>query len=170
MIKVTRNSVELVVYSWTDYLIYVKWANKEDHISILLGKMPESANSLGLFLYPSLTFDLRYKQVVIIWPSTNTTDSILKFAGHDVTKIDYAVPQPWWDEYRAKYGKPPMACWSYETGSIFGNPLFFSDVHNEIRRFVSKALISVYDNLLSGQRNTACFSFDEENKDEAELS
>jgi hypothetical protein len=58
-----------------------------------------------------------------------TRRELMEAAGHNSSKIDTAVPQPWLDRNRGlvdKYGG--WACWSYEDDSIMGYPIFASEL------------------------------------------
>ena len=101
----------------------------------------------------------------------------LTAAGHDPTKIDYAIPQTWADREQganihrealrvvsAGDSRPwsmieeevwstraheffPRAFWSYE-GSLFGNPLFISQIEVELKTLIwhkLSNLIVAYD-------------------------
>jgi hypothetical protein len=65
--------------------------------------------------------------------------------GYDASKIDFAVPQSWWEEQKRKTGEAPRACWSYEDGSIFGKPLPWSDVVWRLERALYEAWIESYE-------------------------
>jgi hypothetical protein len=78
---------------------------------------------------------------------TNTLDTLLKFTG--VKTFDYAVPQTWADDLYFSKGKPlPRVVWCYDD-SLFGYPLYFTEV---LAKF--NTLLSTLDELnrvLSGR-------------------
>ena len=70
-----------------------------------------------------------------------TLKDVLQIAGHNLRKIDYAVPEDW----ARQNGKDPMEyVWSYERpGSIFGEPLSIRRVRKEARDNITEALITL---------------------------
>ena len=69
-----------------------------------------------------------------------TLKDLLRIAGRNPCKIDYAMPEDW----IRQTGKNPMDyLWSYEMpGSIFGEPLSIRKVRNEARANILTALIT----------------------------
>lgn len=69
-------------------------------------------------------------------------DSILIACGHNINKIDRAVPSTWSNDYYKRNLKYPSALWSYEN-SIMGEPLFVSDVLANFRALVRERLLPI---------------------------
>lgn len=69
-----------------------------------------------------------------------TLKNLIQIAGHNTSKIDYAVPEDW----ARRNGKDPARyVWSYETpGSIFGEPLSIRKLQEEARVNILSALIA----------------------------
>ena len=65
-----------------------------------------------------------------------TRRDLLVATGHDEGKVDYAVPQAWWEAH----GRP-RAFWSYEGNSTFGFPLYEDRLITELCRRVLRALV-----------------------------
>ena len=60
---------------------------------------------------------------------------LLLATGHDETKVDYAVPQDWWE----RNGRP-RAYWSYEDSNPFGKPLYENFLLEDLMNLVLAAL------------------------------
>lgn len=61
--------------------------------------------------------------------SGTTKQDILVACGIDDSKVDYALPQNWVNDYMEKHNNQyPIACWSYHENRVFGEPLFFGDL------------------------------------------
>ena len=61
-------------------------------------------------------------------PANITNGDLVKLAGLDPRKIDFAVPENWMDEYHKEHGYYPKAVWNYTNVPAFGEPLFYSDI------------------------------------------
>lgn len=149
MITITSNGVKLSLHTWSDFLSYAEHAVPDQWARIQAGQMPENETNYFWLLYPNLHWQSRYQQMFIQMPSFETNDSLLRAAGHDPVKIDYAVPQPWFEEYKQKVGEYPKAYWTYEKDGAFGEPLFYSTIRSQVRANVKFALDRIIDNFLS---------------------
>ncbi|HAE42802.1 MAG TPA: hypothetical protein DCG34_07770 [Clostridiales bacterium] len=63
-----------------------------------------------------------------------TTKKLLQAAGHDLSKIDFAVPQHWLDQddiHHRYYQQNDQAVWSYENNQ-WGEPVWSSEAWKEM--------------------------------------
>ena len=67
------------------------------------------------------------------WDDINNPRTWLEIAGRDVSRIDMAVPQAWWDHYYSIHKEAPRACWSYEEDRMFGKALMWDQVREQVR-------------------------------------
>ena len=74
-------------------------------------------------------------------PSGNRAD-LYKAAGYEVKKIDFAVPQPWYDhpENRARQQKGDQAVWSYAGKGSFGKPIWDSEMLKRLKTRINQRL------------------------------
>jgi len=72
-----------------------------------------------------------------------TRDKLYRAAGYDVNKIDFAVPQPWYDlpENRARRKKGDRAVWSYAgRRNTFGKPIWDSEALKRLKTRINQRL------------------------------
>lgn len=72
-----------------------------------------------------------------------TRDKLYKAAGYDTNKIDFAVPQPWYDlpENRARRQKGDRAVWSYAgRRNTFGKPIWDSEALKRLKTRINQRL------------------------------
>jgi len=71
-------------------------------------------------------------------------DDLYRAAGYDTNKIDFAVPQDWYDlpENRAKRMRGDRAVWSYagHVNRNFGGPIWDSEMKARLKRRVNERL------------------------------
>jgi len=72
-----------------------------------------------------------------------TLDQAITVCGLDPKKIDYAIPQPYFDKYYKIFGDNPMLMWDYNK-NFFGSPLFKAEI---IERFKSIVKIEILETL-----------------------
>jgi hypothetical protein len=83
--------------------------------------------------------------LVWLWPTRERRpwDALLKATGRDSRKIDFAVPQAWFDEQLDKYGMDDwrsQAFWTYEVNRFGGEPLYKKTVLDEITNYLKEEL------------------------------
>lgn len=71
-------------------------------------------------------------------------DDLYRAAGYDMNKIDFSVPQDWYDlpENRAKRMRGDRAVWSYagHQNRVFGKPIWDSEMKARLKRRVNERL------------------------------
>lgn len=53
----------------------------------------------------------------------------------DMKKIDYAIPESFFDEYYQLFGEKPRVVWSY-IDNLFGKPLFYNEVLEKYKALI----------------------------------
>jgi hypothetical protein len=90
--------------------------------------------------FPKCYLELNVLQFYAYWKDCNEAKSWLEIAGRDLTKIDYAVPQPWFDHYLELHKVSPRACWSYERDRFSGQALMWDEVVEQVRAKIAVAV------------------------------
>lgn len=60
--------------------------------------------------------------------------------GLDMKKIDFAIPESFFDEYYELFGEKPKVVWDYND-NLFGKPLFYSEVLEKYKALLIEKLM-----------------------------
>lgn len=69
-----------------------------------------------------------------------TFENMAKAIGLDMKKIDYAIPQSYFDEYYELFEEKPRVVWDYND-NYFGKPLFYDEVLERYKSLVKEKLM-----------------------------
>ena len=66
---------------------------------------------------------------------------ILDLLDYDKSKIDFAVPQGWFDAVLLETGEAPEAFWTYERNGCMGEPLYKREILQKLHRRIYNAFL-----------------------------
>jgi hypothetical protein len=67
-------------------------------------------------------------------------DLMAKAIGLDTRKIDFAIPESFFDDYYQLFGEKPRIVWSY-IDNLFGKPLFYNEVLEKYKALVIEKIM-----------------------------
>lgn len=103
-------------------------------VNVLIMNVPYGYCSMGFHK------QRKVKDRYVWYDAPHKLDDLLIATGHDFNKIDWAVPQDWWNKYYEQHNAAPWACWSYENNAIFGEPLFINTLYEELEYKITEAI------------------------------
>jgi len=101
--------------------------------------------------FPERYLRLEVLQFYAYWDTFDDPRTWLEIGGHDPSKIDFAVPQPWFERYYDLHKEKPRACWTYEKDQWEGQPLFLEQVREDARVQIAVKLKRMINTSFGGE-------------------
>ena len=109
---------------------------------IFIGDMPTILSQHGNVIPWNIDDFVKIKENVYFLLRGVSQHDFLTLAGHKARKIDYAVPQEWFDlpETKERRDKGDVPFWSYEKAYNWGQPLWMSEIKEDLKIEILAAL------------------------------
>ena len=109
---------------------------------VFVGDMPALMQQPNCLIYWKLSELIQVADNIWFHPHGISVNDLLLASGHNPRKIDYAVPQEWYDlpEVKAQRDTKDKPMWSYEKAYLWGEPLWMSEVYEDLKREILSVL------------------------------